>query len=89
MINIGKSILAAGFFLAPGGLQVASATLITHSPGNTTPGFNDGDILPAFIVGGAQGGQPAPFDTSYGTDIPLSGIFSQSRTFNYGAIADR
>ena len=88
MVGIRKGLITSVCFLALSGAQVAEATLITTSLGNTASGFTDGDILPAFMVGGAQGGQPAPFDTSYGTDGLFGGNFSQNWTFNYGAISD-
>ena len=88
MISIRKGLLAVGFVLALGGAQVASATLITSSLGNTAPGFNDGDTPDVSVVGSAQGGQPVPFDQGYGTDGLFAGNFSQSWIFNYGSISD-
>ena len=88
MIGIRQGLITAGFLLALSGAQVAEATLITTSLGNTASGFSDGDTPLVFQVGGAQGGQPAPFDTSYGTDGLFGGNFSQNWTFNYGAISD-
>lgn len=69
------------------GSQVHAA-LITSTLGNISPGFSDGDIVPTFIVGGAQTGSPAPFDQSYGTDGLFGGDFSASWTHNYGVITD-
>ena len=70
------------------GLSAAAhAGLITSTLGNNAPGFNDNDTPFVFVVGGAQAGQPAPFDTSYGTDI-LGPNFMQSWTHNYAGIVD-
>ena len=66
----------------------AAAGIITSSLGNTASGFADGSTQAAFLVGGAQGGQPAPFDTGYGTDGLFGGNFSQTWTHSYSAIAD-
>jgi len=88
MTNIYKVLLATGLVFALGATQVASAAIITTSLGNTTPGFSDGSIQIASDIGLAQGGQPAPFDTGYGTDGLFGGNFSQGWTFNYGAISD-
>lgn len=66
---------------------IAQATVITSSLGNSTPGFNDGDTPAVFLVGIAQGGQPAPFDQSYGNDI-LSSDFNVSWSHSYTPIVD-
>jgi len=71
-----------------GAITTAQAAVITSTLGNSAPGFNDGDTPPVFLVGGAQGGQPAPFDQSYGTDGLFGGNFSAAWTHSYGAIAD-
>jgi uncharacterized protein (TIGR03382 family) len=65
----------------------AQAAIISSTLGNDAPGFNDGDTPAAFTVGGAQSGQPAPFDTSYGNDV-IGPDFAQSWTHSFGAIAD-
>lgn len=80
----GAFLLAAGMVIASG---ITQAGVITHSLGNTSPGFNDGDtpdllsqILPA------QAGQPTPFDTSLGGDVFLNAAGSWSHSF--GVITD-
>lgn len=80
------ALLALGVGMSTG----AQATLITTTLGNAVSGFNDGDVLAVFLVGDAQTGQPAPFDTSYGTDIDLFGEptnFVVNWVFNYAPIA--
>ena len=85
MTKIRNKFLTTAFLLALGGLQAATAAMITTSLGNTTPGYNDGDSPLVFALG--QVG-PAPFDTSYGTDGLFGGNFEQSWIHSYGAIAD-
>jgi len=86
--NVYKVLLATGLIFASGTIQIASAATITASLGNIASGFIDGDTPAVFLVGGAQGGQPAPFDQSYGTDGLFGGNFSQNWTFNYATISD-
>ena len=88
MRTVRKGLLTAGLFVAVFSAQTASAAMISSSLGNDASGFTNGDILPAFLVGGAQGGQPAPFDQSYGTDGLFGGNFSVNWNFSYGAITD-
>lgn len=86
MTIIKNALLTITALIALGGFQAASAVAISNSLGNTTPGFNDGDTPAVFVVGGAQSGQPVPFDTGYGTDGLFGGNFDQNWTHNYGAI---
>jgi len=79
------SVLTAGLL---GAVNLAHAALITSTLGNDSPGFIDGDSPLVFIVGGAQSGQPAPFDGSYGTDGLFGGNFDQTWTHLYSAIVD-
>jgi hypothetical protein len=88
MIKIRNKFLTATFLLALGGLQPAAAAIVSSSLGNTTSGFSDGSTLAAFQVGGAQAGQPSPFDAGYGTDGLSGGNFEQSWTHTYAAIAN-
>jgi len=64
------------------------ATTITSSLGNTASGFADGSAPLVFQVGGAQGGQPVPFDQGYGTDGLFGGNFDQTWTHNFAPIAE-
>jgi len=85
MTKIRNRFLTATFLIALGGLQTASAAIITSSLGNAAPAYNDGDSPAVFTLG--QVG-PAPFDGPYGTDGLFGGNFSQSWSHSYGAIAD-
>ncbi|MCB1909714.1 MAG: PEP-CTERM sorting domain-containing protein [Rhodocyclaceae bacterium] len=77
--------------LATASLSTAAgaAAVQTISLGNTNPGFPSGSTPAAPTVGAAQGGQPSPFDTSYGSDIlGFIGDFSQTWTHSFAAIVD-
>jgi hypothetical protein len=88
MTKIRNKFLTATFLLAVGGLQPAAAAIMTSSLGNTASGFGDGSTPAAFLVGGAQAGQPSPFDTGYGTDGLFGGNFAQTWSHTYAAIAN-
>jgi hypothetical protein len=83
VLVFGSVLLAAVLGL----LTEAPAATITSSLGNTASGFSDGNKPAAFLVGGAQAGQPAPFNQSYGND-ELGPNFSETWTHSFGAIAD-
>ena len=84
---LGTGIILFGLFAFYTG---ASAATIESSLGNTNPGFSDGDILPASTVGGAQAGQPIPFDQGYGTEGVLFGAtnFNVNWTHSLAVITD-
>lgn len=63
------------------GLQPAFAS-VTSTLGNDSPGFNDGDTPTILDLIGAQGGQPAPFDQAYGSDV-LGTNFTVPWTHSY------
>ncbi len=69
MIMIRKSLLVLVLFISVAGIQQVTAAIIVDSLGNTTPGFNNGDVPDTATVGGAQGGQVDPFNQSLGNDI--------------------
>lgn len=81
----GGAVLLVGLL---GAFTTAQATVITSTLGNSTPGFSDGSTPAVFTVGGAQGGQPVPFDQGYGDDGVFGVNFNQSWTHSYGAILE-
>lgn len=85
-IQFGGAVLLIGLL---GASAMAQAGMIMNTLGNAMPGFNDGDTPTAPQVGTAQGGQPAPFNQPFGSDVLVGlGNFSQSWTHSYGAITD-
>ncbi|MCB1917824.1 MAG: PEP-CTERM sorting domain-containing protein [Rhodocyclaceae bacterium] len=85
-LRIGRSIVALA---AASVSSAAGAALLEFSLGNTNPGFAPGSTLDVPTMAAAQAGQPAPFDTSYGSDILGSiGDFSQTWTHSFVALTD-
>jgi hypothetical protein len=68
--------------------QPASSAVIVSNLGNTASGLSDGDKPIVPVLGAIQAGQPAPFDTGYGTDGLFGGNFMQGWTHNYAPIVD-
>jgi hypothetical protein len=84
-----RLFLAASTLIATFALtSVGHAAIITSSLGNTSSGFNDGDILTAAQVGAALG-PPAPFNASIGSDnLAFLGTFDAAWQHTFAAIAD-
>lgn len=86
--SIRNKFLTAAFVLALGGVQAASAAIITTTLGNDAPGFNDGDKPDIFAILGAQAGQPVPFNQGCGSDVVLFDNCNAAWAFGYAPIAE-